>query len=68
MIMGQPQLSSISAQIAGNPRPARLLREDANRGCTNSGHSPVDWLHSIENTRVASGDFSLTKKIEGVEQ
>jgi hypothetical protein len=52
----------------GNPRPARLLREIAKRVCTKSGHPPVDWLHSIENTRVASGDFSLTKKIEGVEQ
>jgi hypothetical protein len=52
----------------GNPSPARLLRDVVNQACTNSCHPPVDWLHSIENTRVASGDFSLTKKLEGVEQ
>jgi hypothetical protein len=34
----------------GNPRPARRPREIAKCLCTNSGHPPVDWLHSIENT------------------
>jgi hypothetical protein len=35
----------------------RLLRAVANRVCTNSCHSPVDWLHSNENRAVASIDF-----------
>ncbi len=36
--------------------------------CTKFGQGAVDGVHSIENTRVAGGDFSLTKKLEGVEQ
>jgi len=35
--------------------------------CTNSGHQPVDALHSAENTRVINAKFSLTLKLEGVE-
>jgi hypothetical protein len=35
--------------------------------CTNSGHSPVDALHSVENTPVTNATFSLTLKTEGVE-
>jgi len=49
--------SNESCQYLGNPRLERLLHEVAAGACTNSGHSPVDRLHSIENTRVASADF-----------
>jgi len=30
--------------------------------CTNFRHSPVDGLHSAENTQLTNGDFPLTKK------
>jgi hypothetical protein len=49
-------------------RFVRLLRTVLRGGCTKTGHRVVDGAHSIENRRVAGGDFSLTKKLEGVEQ
>jgi hypothetical protein len=38
-------------------RWAGLRRTVSRDGCTKSGHRLVDGLHSIENTRVAGGDF-----------
>jgi hypothetical protein len=35
----------------------RLSADSARGGCTKIGHRVVDGLHSIENTRVAGGDF-----------
>jgi hypothetical protein len=54
---GKLQQQRITAPDQENPRLARLPRETARDTCTNSGHPPVDWLHSIENTQVASRDF-----------
>ena len=34
--------------------------------CTISWHTPVDALHSLENTRVTNAVFSLTKNLKGV--
>jgi hypothetical protein len=45
-----------------------FLRELPFSVCTKSGHSPVDGLHSIENTHLADAGFSLTKIIESVKQ
>jgi hypothetical protein len=44
------------------------MPEGTRAGCTKFGQGAVDGVHSIENTRVAGGDFSLTKKLEGVER
>src|ERR1700720_2988659 len=52
----------------GNPRPVRLLRESTSSNCTNSGHPPVNQLHSVENKSDKLQHFSLTPKIEGVQQ
>ena len=35
--------------------------------CTNSGHAPVDGVHSLENTWVTNPNFLLTEKIKRVE-
>jgi len=45
--------TTMAAAAAGSREKLRLaqgLREDGMRLCTNSGHSLVDGLHSIENT------------------
>ena len=50
------------------PCPATPLRNPATRSCTKSGHPPVDAVHSTENKRDKTAYFSLTLKIEGVQQ
>jgi hypothetical protein len=54
--------------FAENPCPACVLREIAMFNCTKSGHPPVDALHSIENKSDKGRHFSLTAKLEGVQQ
>jgi hypothetical protein len=51
------------AKIASRAPSARIYFT----ACTNSGHPPVDVLHSAENTRVTNAKFSLTAKIKRVE-
>jgi len=48
--------------------PDAVSSKNASRVCTKSGHALVDGLHSIENTVLTNPYFSLTGKIEGVEQ
>jgi hypothetical protein len=54
----QKRYFSHRSQLAsGKTAVVRLLRTVLRGGCTKTGHWVVDGLHSIENTRVAGGDF-----------
>jgi hypothetical protein len=51
-----------------NQRPTCPVDEIASSSCTKSGHPPVDHLHSIENKIDKIAQFSLTQKLEGVQE
>jgi hypothetical protein len=52
----------------GKLQYASVSRKITISSCTNSGHRPVDGLHSIENESDRSAYFLLTANLKGVQQ
>jgi hypothetical protein len=70
-LIRQLQVASTSILVitfAEIPRWMRRLLKTRGGICTKSGHGLVDGVHSIEKSIVRSAHFSLTEKIERVQQ